>query len=372
MFSDRAKLIALAIVHIFETSKPLGDYSACVVLDDGAGISYGINQFTHRSGSLYAVIEAYLAQKPTANVEIITRALPQLRLTTPEAIRQCSINAALKNALRVAGETPEMQSAQRQVMTERYLEPSIGACEGSHFTLPLSLAIIYDAKNHGSYEKIRDRDMITHEQLCDQVCVDRSDHGNSESFEKAWISEYVTLRDQWLASVPRLASTRYRTRLFLNLIKSANWNLDLPIVVQGIRLTNATLGLNSTAAPVVQPTSTGDVSVADPNPTLVTPEIGQPSTNTTQIVQVPPVPLYIKVGAVFTFLTGLGINAGTLIQQKLSELTPIQMLYCILALGLCYLAVEFFRRERKARAQLTNRLVDAAADPSQNTVELKK
>jgi hypothetical protein len=28
MFSDRAKLIALAIVHIFETSKPLGDYSA--------------------------------------------------------------------------------------------------------------------------------------------------------------------------------------------------------------------------------------------------------------------------------------------------------------------------------------------------------
>lgn len=361
MFSDRAKLIALAIVHIFETSKALGDYSAVAVLNDGAGISYGINQFTHRSGSLYAVIEAYLAQKPTANVEIITRSLPTLRLVTPEAIRQCSVNAALKNALAAAGHSPEMQSAQRQVMTERYLQPAIDACEGSHFTLPLSLAVIYDAKNHGSYEKIRD-----------EVTVDRTDHGNSESFEKAWISEYVTLRDQWLASVPRLASTRYRTRLFLNLIKSANWNLDLPIVVQGIKLTDATLGLNSTAAPVVQPTTEGDVSVADPTPTLVTPEIGQPSTNTTQIVQVPPVPLYIKVGAVFTFLTGLGINAGTLIQQKLTELTPIQMLYCILALGLCYLAVEFFRRERKAKAQLTNRLVDAAADPTQNTVELQK
>jgi hypothetical protein len=82
--------------------------------------------------------------------------------------------------------------------------------------------------------------------------------------------------------------------------------------------------------------------------------------------------LYVKIGAAFTFLTGLGINAGTLIQQKLSELTPLQVLYCVLALGLCYLAVEFLRRERKAATQLTNKLVDAAADPTQNTVELQK
>jgi hypothetical protein len=53
MFSERDKLIALAIVHIFETGKAFGDYTAVAVLNDGAGISYGINQFTHRSGSLY-------------------------------------------------------------------------------------------------------------------------------------------------------------------------------------------------------------------------------------------------------------------------------------------------------------------------------
>ena len=58
-FSEKDKLKALAIVHIFETSKAFGDYGACVVLNDGAGVSYGINQFTHRSGSLLEVITAY-------------------------------------------------------------------------------------------------------------------------------------------------------------------------------------------------------------------------------------------------------------------------------------------------------------------------
>jgi chitosanase len=361
MFSDRAKLIALAIVHIFETSKPLGDYTAVAVLNDGAGISYGINQFTHRSGSLYAVIEAYLAQRPTANVEIITRALPYLKLTTFEAIRQCSINAALKNALAAAGHSPEMQLAQRKVMFERYLGPAIDACEGSNFTLPLSLAVIYDSTVHGSYDKIRDR-----------VAISRGEHPNAEDFEKQWIADYVAERDAWLSSVPRLASTRYRTRLFLNLIKNANWNLDLPIIVQGIKLTDATLGLNSTAVPVVQPTSTGDVSVAIPDKPLVTPKIEQPSTNSPQTVVQQQVPLYVKIGAVFTFLTGLGINAGSLIQQKLTELTPPQLLYCVLALGLCYFAVWWLRHERKAATQLTNKLVDAAADPTQNTVEIQK
>jgi chitosanase len=269
MFSDRDKLIALAIVHIFETGKVLGDYSAVAVLDDGAGISYGINQFTHRSGSLYQVIEAYLDQKPSANVDMITRALPLLRLTTGEAIRQCSINTALKSALTAAGSTSEMRRAQQQVMVERYLQPAIDACDGSNFVLPLSLAVIYDSINHGSYEHIRDR-----------VSIDRSEHPNAIDFECAWISDYVTERDQWLASVPRLASTRYRTRFFLNQIKLANWQLKLPVRANGVDITDAMFP-NSAAAPVVQPTNS-DASVATSADQTFSPsvsaEIGQPPT----------------------------------------------------------------------------------------------
>jgi hypothetical protein len=39
-FSERSKTIALAIVHIFETAKPFGDYGAVAVLSDGAGFSW--------------------------------------------------------------------------------------------------------------------------------------------------------------------------------------------------------------------------------------------------------------------------------------------------------------------------------------------
>ena len=35
-FTENDKLKALVIVHVFETSKPLGDYVACVALNDDA------------------------------------------------------------------------------------------------------------------------------------------------------------------------------------------------------------------------------------------------------------------------------------------------------------------------------------------------
>jgi hypothetical protein len=151
MFSDRAKLIALAIVHIFETSKPFGDYSAVAVLNDGAGISYGINQFTHRSGSLYEVIRR-ISQESDGECRDHHACLPMLKLTTGEAIRQCSINAALKMLL-LSPVTARDAGRSDAGRDDVYLEPAIEACDGSHFTLPLSLAVIYDSINHGSLRK---------------------------------------------------------------------------------------------------------------------------------------------------------------------------------------------------------------------------
>ena len=60
-FSDNDKLKAMAIVSVFETGKAFDDLSAVAVLNDGAGISYGLSQFTHRSGALAEVLEKYLA-----------------------------------------------------------------------------------------------------------------------------------------------------------------------------------------------------------------------------------------------------------------------------------------------------------------------
>jgi chitosanase len=224
-FSEKDKLKALAIVHIFETSKAFGDYGACVVLNDGAGVSYGINQFTHRSGSLLEVITAYFRNGGTIGRAAIEEALPLLRQKGPGAIGELSGSARFKKALKAAAPTSEMRAAQHEIAEKRYLRPAVEAAEGSGFVLPLSLAVIYDSINHGSYARIRDR-----------VKISKKNYSTAVEFEKAWIYSYVKNRDAWLESVPRLAVTDYRTDFFLAQIARGNWPLELPVNVHGVKL----------------------------------------------------------------------------------------------------------------------------------------
>ncbi len=220
-FSDFDKLRAIAIVNIFETSRPFGEYSALAVLNDGAGISYGISQFTHRSGALLAVVLRYLLMGGTTERAVIEECLGLLRSASVSAINAASRNARLKNALRAAAATPEMREAQHHVAYERFMIPAIKACEGSQFTQPLSLAVIYDSINHGSWELIRDRVRLPEPVV------------RSIGYEKAWITAYVRERHNWLRSIPRLRVTSYRTSFFLAQIVAGNWQLKLPLTVHG-------------------------------------------------------------------------------------------------------------------------------------------
>ena len=232
-FSNRDLLKALAIVNIFETGKPFGDFAACVVLNDGAGISYGINQFTHRSGSLAAVVERYLQLGGSVGRQILADALSYLRRNERAIVRSMARDERLKKTLRAAAVTREMREAQLHVAFERYLKPAIDACAGSGFGLPLSLAVIYDGMVHGSYERIRDVVKVT---PLGAPSSARTAGAVTRIFEKAWITEYVRVRDHWLASVPRLRTTRYRTQFFLDQIKIGRWQLELPLNVHGFRL----------------------------------------------------------------------------------------------------------------------------------------
>lgn len=226
----------MSIVRIFETGHPFGDYAACVVLNDGAGVSYGISQFTHRSGALLAVVEKYLANGGTIARVVLEDHLSLLRSRSVAAIRSLAANHRFEKALKAAAVSQEMQAAQENVAFERYLKPAVGACEGSGFVLPLSLAVIYDSMTHGSWEKIRGRVRIA------------AHGGCPRSGEKAWITEYVSRRDLWLASIPRLRSTRYRTRFFLTQIALGRWDLELPLEVHGISLSERTFKSADAAA----------------------------------------------------------------------------------------------------------------------------
>jgi chitosanase len=224
-FTNADKLKALAIVHIFETSKAFGDYAACVVLNDGAGVSYGINQFTHRSGSLLEVVKTYLEKGGQVGRAAIEESLPLLKQKGAGAIGELAGNTRFKKALKAAAVTREMRESQHEIAEKRYLRPAIEAAEGSGFTLPLTLAVIYDSINHGSYARIRDR-----------VKIARKNYSSDVEFEKAWVYSYVKNRDAWLESVPRLAVTDYRTDFFLAQIARGNWNLELPVNVHGLKL----------------------------------------------------------------------------------------------------------------------------------------
>lgn len=228
-FTDNEKLKALAIVNIFETSRPFGNFAACVVLNDGAGVSYGISQFTHRSGSLAAVVETYLNIGGKVGAEILAAALPDLKRTSLSAINGLASDGRFKKALRAAAVTREMKAAQQQVAAEKYLEPAIEICAAKGFVLPLSLAVVYDSITHGSWERIALR--------VEPQGVKQIASKDATLNEKAWITAYVRKRHFWLSNIKRLKATGYRTRFFLNQIATGNWDLRLPVTVHGFRLT---------------------------------------------------------------------------------------------------------------------------------------
>ncbi len=224
-FSDEDKLKALAIVRVFETSKPFGDYAACVVLNDGAGVSYGINQFTHRSGSLASVVETYLKNGGLVGRQTLMAKLPVLRMRTSAPVGRLAADELFKKALRAAAVSREMRRAQQQIAFERYLNPAIDICNKHGFVLPLSLAVVYDSVTHGSWERISATVPIP--------------KFHSPQSERTWITEYVRKRHFWLTNVPRLRTTNYRTKFFLDQIAIGNWDLRLPLTVHGSGLTQS-------------------------------------------------------------------------------------------------------------------------------------
>ncbi len=226
-FTEKDKMKALAIVHVFETGKPFGDYAACVVLNDGAGISYGINQFTHRSGSLAAVVKAYLATPAVTGRQMLASKLPMLNDRSDASISSLAADREFRRVLSAAAAVEEMRSAQREIAYTRYLKPALDVCDTMRFDNPLSLAVVYDSLTHGSWDWIAARvNAVVH-----------SAGAGAPVNEKAWITEYVRRRHRWLTEIRRLRVTNYRTKFFLDQIAIGNWDLRLPISVQGVSLT---------------------------------------------------------------------------------------------------------------------------------------
>ena len=227
MLTELQKKTAKAIVNIFETGRPLGDYSKVTLLQGDTGhLTYGRSQTTLASGNLYLLIKSYCE---ASGAVLAAELMPYLnRLEN----RDVNLNhdMTLRRFLRDAGHDPVMQQVQDRFFDSVYWEPALSTCQAIGISQPLSIGVVYDSRIHGSWVLMRDR---TNEQFGSITDIN----------EENWIKHYIDVRRDWLANHSNilLHRTVYRMDSFRELIEDANWGLKLSFTCRGFLLSEAVL-----------------------------------------------------------------------------------------------------------------------------------
>jgi len=220
------------VLAIFETGKipTPASYSTCTILPDKAGISYGKHQCTDHSGSLDKVVRRYIDLRGKHADELLKyetylaqNASTQVPPKGPWP-KWCSDLVAL---LKEAGKDPVMQSAQDQVFDEVYWRPAVSIAEGAGLKTALGHLVIYDTCIHsgpGMVGKIR------------AMFPEKSPANGGD--EREWVRAYVTARRGWLAAFPNpiVQGTVYRPDAFRVIMDAGNWDLRMPLVVRGVKI----------------------------------------------------------------------------------------------------------------------------------------
>jgi chitosanase len=233
MIDGIQKRTAQAIVNIFETDRPLGDYGNITLLAGDSGhLTYGRSQTTLGSGNLYLLIKAYCEAEGAQFAGALTAYLARL------AGRDTSLDTdvALRALLREAGGDPVMRAVQDAFFDRVYWDPSMRRAADTGISTGLGAAVVYDSGVQGSWGVVRD--------------LNNTRSGLLQNIgEEAWVKGYVSARRDWLANHanPALRRTVYRMDAFHRLIGAGNWNLELPFRVRGILLSRNIL---TAAAPV--------------------------------------------------------------------------------------------------------------------------
>lgn len=231
MITEPQKKTAQAIVNIFETGTPLGDYGKVTILKGDSGhLTYGRSQTTLASGNLYLLIKSYCEDAEAQYASPLRKHFPAL-MRRDNAL---DTNKAFHDLLRSAGVDPTMHKVQDEFFDRVYWSPAVQSAEASGIGAPLGTGVVYDSCVHGSWRKLRE---VTSGKF----------GGPSSVGEKPWVSHYVSERRNWLAthSNPLLHRTVYRMDAFKELIDAANWELRLPIRVRGILIDEAVISAGS-------------------------------------------------------------------------------------------------------------------------------
>lgn len=211
-----------SVVSVFETGDPNGDYSAVVVLADGAGISYGRHQATDGGGSLDAVIQEYLDMGGYFHEEFLAWVARladnfSTRENPNDLTEDCR---SLMRFLAEAGSEPIMRDAQDHVFGVRYWEPAAKQSTQMQLDHPLSWLAVYDTtiqSGTNGVAKIRP--------LFGAVPPERGGQ------EEIWTRQFLEARAAWLrrSSKSIVVKSAVRVDRLLALVAGEQWQLQLPI-----------------------------------------------------------------------------------------------------------------------------------------------
>lgn len=218
------------IVGVFETGKPGGgDYSTCVYLADGAGITYGKHQATDKSGSLDAIVQRFLVHKKSETMRLspFLTLLEQNNTVGYEPDDLPPWVHDLMGILERLGSDPIMQKAQDEIFDEWYWEPMAKRCREMGLRHALSWLVMYDTAIHSGPAGIdRMRRLFGP--------VPPSAGGDEKLFTEA----YVHARRRWLSTHQKiiLHATVYRMDSILDIMKRGNWELNTPLTLMKPRV----------------------------------------------------------------------------------------------------------------------------------------
>jgi chitosanase len=220
--SELQQETARAIVNVFETGRVRGDYSGIAVIKADTGhLSYGRSQAALGSGALFELLDGYCRQSNAQFAAQLTPYLPRLQqkdvtLDTDVTVRQLLVDAATD---------PVMRATQDQFFNRRYFVPASSAAEALGINEPLGQTVIYDSHVQGGWAVLKARIAAP-----------------MEGKTRDWVKKYIDLRTSWLESLPPpLPSTVYRMASFTALMDTQNWDLQLPLTVHGVEISEQAL-----------------------------------------------------------------------------------------------------------------------------------
>ena len=220
MLTDLQIKAAQAIVNVFETGSPKGEYGQVTLLAGDTGhLTYGRSQTTLASGNLYLMIKAYCGKEDAEFGEELEGYL--------ERLVDCDLsldhNMRFRRLLRDAGDDPVMQAVQDGFFDRVYWAPAAQAADALGIDIALGVGVVYDSFIHGSWQRMRDRTIEHYDSV-------------TNLGDKSWVERYIEVRRDWLANHSNrlLNRTVYRMDAFRSLIEADVWNLELPFTVRGV------------------------------------------------------------------------------------------------------------------------------------------